>query len=181
MLRASDGKMRIDTGTTSIITNPKSRQAIVLDHVSKEARILPMQPAPPPVGTPPLGAAAPSFKPPATPAMQVQSLGKSTIEGHEVDGKRYIVQPPAPQLPQAPPVPGMPQPATKPPAPPMPTSVDVWTSSRLGLPVLTQVTGPFGQQTCYCKVAPAAKPHPATFQIPPGYKQVMPAAPPAPK
>jgi hypothetical protein len=179
MLRASDGKMRIDTGATSIITNPKTQQAIVLDHVSKEARILPMQPAAPPMGTPQSGAAAPSFKPPAMPAMQMQSLGKSTIEGQEVDGKRYVVQPPAPKLPQASPAPGMPSP--KPPAPPMPTTVDVWTSSKLGLPVLTQVTGPFGQQTCYCKVAPATEPHPSTFQIPPGYKPVMPAAPQAPK
>jgi hypothetical protein len=49
------------------------------------------------------------------------------------------------------------------------------------MPVMTQVTGPFGKQTSYQKIAQTAEPHPAMFQIPPGYKLMMPPAPPLPK
>jgi hypothetical protein len=59
----------------------------------------------------------------------------------------------------------------------MPTMVDTWTSPKLGMPVMTKVTGPFGTQTTYHKMGAAAEPHPAMFQIPPGYKQVMPPPP----
>ena len=188
--------MRVDTGTTSVITDPRARQVTVLDHLTKEARILPMTPTPPQLpqlGMPQMGAAAPSIPPPPMAPMQVQDLGKSVINGHPVDGKRYIIQPPPPpqlpqmpQMPQAPQMPGMPAmpQAPKPPAPPMPqmpTTVDVWSSTKLGMPVMTQVTGPFGQQTCICKTGPTAEPHPGLFQIPPGYKPVMPQPPALPK
>jgi hypothetical protein len=172
MIRSSDGKVRVDTGNTSLISNPKEQHAILLDHATKEARIVPLQGTPPQLGIPPMGPGVPSAPSPAAPPMKVQDLGKSFIEGHEVDGKRYIVQPPAasaaPPSPQGPQKPGLPT------APPVPTTVDVWTSSKLGLPVMTQVTGPFGQQTCVCKTAPTAEPHPGLFQIPPGYTPVVP-------
>jgi hypothetical protein len=175
MFRSSDGKVRVDTGNTSLISNPKEQQAILLDHVTKEARVIPMQGGPPQPGLPLMGPATPSTPSPAAPPMKVQDLGKSLIEGQEVDGKRYIIPPPAP-----PAAPGLPPGLQKPglPAvPPSPTTVDVWTSSKLGLPVMTQVTGPFGQQTCMCKTAPTAEPHPGLFQIPPGYTPVMPPRP----
>ena len=165
MVRSGDGKMRIDSGNTSVITDPRAQQVMVLDHLTKEARIMPMQPAltpPPRPGMPPPGAAPPPFQPPP---MHVQDLGKGVIDGHEVDGKRYIIQPPPPP----------------PPAPQMPTTADMWTSTKLRMPVMTQVTGPFGKQTSYHKIAATAEPHPAMFQIPPGYKPVMPQAPPLPK
>lgn len=172
MTRSSDGKVRVDTGNTSLIHNPKERQAILLDHLKKEARIVPMQTAPPQFGMPPLGPATPAAASPEAPPMKVHDLGKSFIEGQEVDGKRYIIQPPAaPVSPQGSQKPGLPA------APPAPTTVDVWTSSKLGLPVMTQVTGPFGQQTCLCKTAPTAEPHPGLFQIPPGFTPVMPSRP----
>jgi hypothetical protein len=38
--------------------------------------------------------------------------------------------------------------------------------------VLTKISGSFGVQTSVCKTAQTAEPHPATFQIPPGYKQL---------
>jgi hypothetical protein len=183
MVRSSEGKMRIDTGNTSVITDPQAQHVMVLDHLAKEARIMPMQASPPPPppprpGMPPL-AAPPPFQPPP---MHVQDLGKSVIDGHEVDGKRYIIQPPpAPQAPQPPQVAGAPPPPPKPPAPQMLTTVDSWTSTKLGMPVMTQVTGAFGRQTSYHKIAATAEPHPAMFQIPPGYKPVMPPAPPPPK
>lgn len=175
MTRSSDGKVRVDTGNTSLISNPKEQHAILLDHVTKEARIVPLPAAPPQLGMPPLSVPSPSAPLSAPPPMKVQDLGKSFIEGHEVDGKRYIIQPPAaaapPALPQGPQKPGLPA------MPAAPTTVDVWTSSKLGLPVMTQVTGPFGQQTCVCKTAPTAEPHPGLFQIPPGYTPVMPPRP----
>jgi hypothetical protein len=185
MTRSSDGKMRIDTGTTSVITDPHTQQAMVLDHVQKTATILPMRPTPPQLAVPKPGAPTPPFQPPSTPSVGVQDLGKSVIDGHPVDGKRYIVQPPqAPQAPQmapppaAPGAPQAPQAPQMPQKPPMPTVADVWTSTSLGMPVLTRVSGPFGEQTSYCKPAASGEPHPALFQIPPGYKPVMP--PPAP-
>jgi hypothetical protein len=49
------------------------------------------------------------------------------------------------------------------------------------MPVLTKVSGPFGEQTTYCKAAPSAEPHPALFQIPPGYKPIVPPPPAPPK
>jgi hypothetical protein len=179
MVRSGDGKTRIDSGNTSVITDPRAQQVMVLDHLTKEARILPMQSAPVPQqpGMPASGAAPPPFQPPP---MHVQDLGKSVIDGYEVDGKRYIIQPPPPpQPPQAPQVAGAPPPPPpKPPAPQMPTTADMWTSTKLGMPVMTQVTGPFGKQTSYHTIAETAEPHPAMFQIPPGYKPVMPPASP---
>jgi hypothetical protein len=181
MVRSGDGKTRIDSGSTSVITDPKAQQVTVLDHLTKEARIMPMQsaPAPPPQSQPGIPAAAiapPPFQPPP---MHVQDLGKGVIEGHEVDGKRYIIQPPPPpQLPQPPKVAGEPPAPPKPPAPQMPTTADMWTSTKLGMPVMTQVTGPFGKQTSYHKIAETAEPNPSIFQVPPGYKQVIP--PPSP-
>jgi len=185
MIRSSDGKMRIDTGATSVITDPRAQQAMVLDHAQKTATIVPMQPSPPQFAMPQPGAAAPSLQPPGMPSVGVQDLGKGLIDGHPVDGKRYIVQPPSPpsppQPPQAPQAPGMPSPPQLPQKPPVPTVADVWTSTSLGLPVLTKVSGPFGEQTTYCKTAPSGEPHPALFQIPPGYKPVVPPPPTAPK
>jgi hypothetical protein len=72
------------------------------------------------------------------PTAQVQDLGKAVLQGHEVEGKRYLIQPPAmpnipappkppafqaPGMPQAggmPKMPGMPQVPGMPPAPGMP-------------------------------------------------------------
>ncbi len=45
MWRSGDGKFRFDTPSTSVITDPASQKAIILDHVKKEAMIVPMAPA----------------------------------------------------------------------------------------------------------------------------------------
>jgi hypothetical protein len=191
MWRASNGNMRVDTPHTSIITNPDGQKAIMLDHLKKEAMVIPM---------PPAQAGASSSTSPQAPAggappppMQVHDLGKSTIEGHEVEGKRYTFtpppMPPMPQPPQMPPLPQMPktpkppqsatpQPpkppqAPKPPQPPklpQPTVTEIWTSVKLKMPVLTKVTTAAGEQTTYCKPKSTEEPHPSLFEIPPGYK-----------
>lgn len=176
MWRSSSGKMRIDTPSSSIISNPADQKTILLDHLKKEATIIPMPAA--------CGAAAPGSSKlpggaPPPPAMQVQDLGKSMIEGHEVEGKRYLL--PAAQKPQAPPMPKMPQmpgssksPAA-PNAPPLPkatppTVTEVWMSTKLKTPVLTKITSASGSQTTYCKPTSTQEPDPSTFEIPPGYK-----------
>ncbi len=177
---SSAGNMRIDMPTTSIIATPAAQRTILLDHLKKEATIIPMQPqpagAPPPLPQMPAGVPQPS--PP-----QVEDLGKSVIEGHAVQGLRFTLPPspapPAPALPkslQMPAVPGM-LPALKPPAPPplpavppKPTVTEVWTSVALKTPVLTKVTSAAGEQTTYCKPASTAEPDPSLFHIPPGYK-----------
>jgi len=193
LIKASDGKTRLDVPNMSVITDPKAQQAIVLDHLKKTAQILPMKPGAPQIpGMQVPGMQPPSMKPPEPPQVSMQDLGKSMIEGHEVDGKRYIVQPPtppqmpgapklpgAPGAPQPPQVPGMPKPPQMPAPPQVPTVAEVWSSTKLGTPVLTKVTGPFGQQTTYCKPQQTAEPHPSNFQIPPGYQPILPK-PPAP-
>jgi hypothetical protein len=188
LLRASDGKMRMDYGNTSVITNPASQQAILLDHIKQTARVIPIpqipqMPKPPQLGIPgPPGA-------PTPPPMSVVSLGKGFIEGHAVTGQQItfhmptLPKPPGmpqapgmpklpgmPQAPGAPTPPGAPPPPGMPKPPAMPTVAEVWTSSSLHLPVLTKITGSFGQRNCYCKNAPTGEPHPSSFQIPAGYK-----------
>jgi hypothetical protein len=173
--------MRFDTSNASIITDPAGQRAIMLDHVKKEAMVIPMAPAspPPPGGTPPAAPGAPQ-----PPAMQVQDLGKSLIEGHEVEGKQYTLPPlpasPKPQMPQAPASPAVPQapqmtppqiPAMPPvPKPPQPSVTQIWTSVKLKVPVLTKVTSAAGEQTTYCKPTSTQEPHPSLFEIPPDYK-----------
>jgi hypothetical protein len=114
--------------------------------------------------------------------VQVQDLGKSMIEGHEVEGKRYTLpgQPPPPK-PPLPAMPGLKMPgsaeAPKPPqasasaqAPKAPNIAEVWTSVKLKTPVLTKVSTPVGEQTTYCKPTETAEHPPSVFQIPQGYK-----------
>jgi hypothetical protein len=117
MWRSSDGKMRIDTPTNSVISDPVSRQTILLNHTTKEASIIPAPPPVPGAAPPAMPAAPAAGAPPGPPPMQVQALGKSMIEGHEVEGVRFT-QPPAPPPPTppagapgapAPKLPGMPQ------------------------------------------------------------------------
>ena len=182
MFRSADGKMRVDTGNTSVITDPASQKAMVLDHIKKEAHMFPLPQAPqapqmPQMPQMPGGLPSNMPKPP-----QVEDLGKGFIEGHEVEGKKYTFHPPdPPKLPDVPKppelakpaMPGMPnapQMPPMPPKPPMPTVAEVWTSTETKMPVLTKVTGPFGQQVCHCKPGAPGEPPPAKFQVPPDYK-----------
>lgn len=206
MLQSSAGQTRIDTPDTSIITDPKAAKTIILNHVTQQATVIPMPVAPSAPAIP----GAPSFSPPGLPGVtppsvsptQVVDLGKSVINGHAVTGKQFTFPAPtppslpgAPQMPgvpalpsaQVPGAPAMPAAPAAPGAPAMPTVpqaphtvVEVWSSASLLLPVLTKVTGPFGQQITQCQVAPAAEPPPTKFQIPPGYKLTPPPVPPPP-
>jgi hypothetical protein len=186
--RSSDGKYRLDTPKTSVISDPAAQQTILLDHVKKEAMIIPTPPAE-------QGSAVPGL--PHAPAAQgqaqlvkVEDLGKSMIEGHEVDGKRFTLPPftppakpemPKDKMPGGPQLsmPGVPKPPAAPSAPatpqppklpPVPSVTEVWTSTKLNTPVLTKVTTSAGEQTTYCKPASMDEPHPSVFQIPQGYK-----------
>jgi hypothetical protein len=176
MWRSSNGNMRLDTLHTSLISMPAAQQAILLDHLKKEATVIPVPPAPSdsskPASPHPPSSAAP------LPPLQVHDLGKSLIEGHEVEGKRYTFTPPplpqAPKSPQAPGIPGAPSAlAPKPPQlpkSPLSTVTEIWTSVKLKTPVLTKVASPAGEQTTYCKPTSTDEPHPSLFQIPPSYK-----------
>ena len=157
MWRSSSGKMRIDTPSASIISSPADKKTILLDHLKKEAMVIPMPPA---TGTAPSGGPKVPGGAGSAPPMQVQDLGKSMIEGHEVEGKRYVLpaaqKPEMPSMPKMPKLPQMPKPpqspqATAPPKPPQPTVTEVWTSVKLKTPVLTKVTSALGSQTTYCK------------------------------
>jgi hypothetical protein len=160
----------------------------LLDHVKKEATIIPTLPSD-------QGIAGPDL--PKAPAaaghaelVQVEDLGKSMIEGHEVEGRRFTLppfKPPAmPEIPQAkvpgapqmrmpstpkpPGAPSVPRPPEPPKLPPVPSVTEVWTSTKLKTPVLTKVTTTAGEQTTYCKPMSMDEPHPSVFQIPQGYK-----------
>jgi len=115
----------------------------------------------------------------------VKDLGKRVVDGHDVEGKEYTLPPPpkppappampappqvkAPALPGAPAMPELP----KPPAPPpVPVVTEVWTSTKLKVPVLTRITGPFGKQVSHNKNLVGGEPSPALFQVPPDYKKV---------
>jgi hypothetical protein len=189
MSRSADGKMRVDYGNTSVITNPATGQTVLLDHVKKEVRTIQApaaklpQPGAPQLKVPGMPGAP---TPPALSATTVKDLGKRVIEGQEVEGKQYtlppIAPPKLPAAPQAPAIPGMPGAPTPPQIPPLQPKAlvsEVWTSTKLQMPVLTRITGSFGQQMCHCKNTVAGEPHPSTFQIPADYKQV--GLPPAPK
>jgi hypothetical protein len=121
MWRSSSGSMRTDTAGSSIISNPAAQKAILLDHLKKEATIIPMAAASggAPSGSPKMPSAV---APP--PAMQVQDLGKSMTEGHEVEGKRYVLpvaqKPQMPAMPRMPQIPGLPKTAQAPAPPRLP-------------------------------------------------------------
>ena len=127
MWRSGDGKTRIDTGTSSVISDPVSQHTIVLDHAKKEAMVIPMLPAGSAPAAPAAAPGAPAAAP-QPPPMHVEDLGKSTIEGHEVEGKRYTLPhftPPAkPAMPAAKPpdvkMPGVKMPGLKMPGVKMP-------------------------------------------------------------
>jgi hypothetical protein len=172
MTRSLDGKTRVDMGNISVIIHPGAMKAIVLDHVKMVAHTLPIPKAamPPVPGMPGMAMPKPSTQ---MPPMNVQELGTGFIQGIQAVGKRFTIQPPSmpkpPAMPGAPSVPGAPA-MPKPPA--MPVVAEVWTCAKTHLPVLTKISGSFGVQTSVCKTAQTAEPHPATFQIPPGYKQL---------
>jgi hypothetical protein len=209
LTRAADGNTRLDSGNTSVISNPAAGQTIVLNHIEKTATIQPqLSAASSPPGMPPMPQlGVPGFSPP--PSAQVQDLGKAVLKGVEVEGKRYLIQPPPmpnipatpkppafqapgmPKMPGMPPVPGMPQvpgmpkvpgaqgSPSAPNAPAAPTLAEVWTSTSTRLPMLTKMNGGFGQITQVCQGVIPGEPHPAAFQIPPDYK-VFQLSPPKP-
>lgn len=199
MWRSSNGNTRVDTPQMSVISLPANQHTILLDHLKKEATVIPMMP---PMGSQasPGGGGAPGAAPQAPP-VKVEDLGKSMIEGHEVEGKRYTLPPPPafqkpkmPEIPQMPKLPNMPQApklpdaklpqakmpeAPKPPQPPKPTEIpkppqptvtEIWTSVKLKTPVLTKIMSSAGERTTYCKPTSEQEPNPSIFKIPPGYK-----------
>ena len=182
MWKSSDGKFRLDTPTSSVISDPSSQKTILLDHIKKEAIVMPTPPAMPGVST--VGGQGPAAGGQAPP-MRVEDLGKSMIEGHEVEGKRFTLPPfTPPQMPSVPKMagtpqasaagvpsaPGAPKPPQMPKMPQVPSITEVWTSTKLKIPVLTKVTTAAGEQTTYCKPVSMDEPQPSVFQIPNGYK-----------
>ena len=179
MWRSSDGKFRLDTPSTSVITDPGSQQTILLDHLKKEAMIVPMSAAAAQSAVP--GSPQVPSAQGQAPSVKVEDLGKSMIEGHEVEGKRFTLPPfTPPPKPGMPPLkmpaarqaglPGAPSPPQAPKLPSVPSVTEVWTSVKLKAPVLTKVTTSAGEQTTYCKPVSSQDPHPSVFQVPEGYK-----------
>jgi hypothetical protein len=199
MWRSSSGNVRVDTPQMSVISLPANQQTVLLDHLKKEATVIPMMPAMGSSGA--AGGGGPQGAAPQAPPVKVEDLGKSMIEGHEVEGKRYTLPPPpAFQKPKMPEIPQMPKPPNMPPdaklphaklpqakmpespkppqppkppemlKPPQPTVTEIWSSVKLKTPVLTKIISSAGERTTYCKPTSEQEPHPSIFQIPPGYK-----------
>ena len=177
MLRSITGQVRIDYGPTSVIMNAAMTEMHLLDHVKLEFRKIAIPPPPVPGVTPPAIPGMPGAPPiPTTPAMIVKDLGIKIVAGIEVIGKQYTLPPLTPPKPPA--VPGMPGAPALPAPPAVPLIAEAWISTKLQMPVLSRVTGSFGQQMCHCKNAVPGEPPPTAFQIPANYKQAgLPAAP----
>jgi hypothetical protein len=181
MARSITGQMRIDYGPTSVISNPAAGVMQLLDHIKKEVRTIPLPPSvAPPALKPPAIPGIPGAIPiPATPAMAVKDLGIKIVGGIEVMGKQYTLPPISPPKPPAgPQVPRLPGAPALPKPPQLPMIAEAWISTKLLMPVLSRITGSFGQQMCHCKNAVAGEPPAAHFQVPLDYKQIgLPTAP----
>jgi hypothetical protein len=121
-----------------------------------------------------------TFQPPKAPA----APGAKGLPGFK--GPKLGALPKAPGLPK-PPMPGLAPPgvampaAGQPPAPGAPQgkvqTLEVWTHTKLKVPVLTKATGMPGLQSSVCKDAKGGEPPASLFQIPPGYKLIQPKPP----
>jgi hypothetical protein len=152
--RSLEGKIRLNFGTMSLITNPLTQVRILLNHVTLEARILASVAgivAVPPLPSAAIGLAAGLAL--GAEMVKMEQLGIAFIEGHEAQGMRYLFPPGGLIL-----------------------SWEVWTSTTLHLPVLTRTLGAFGERLCKCRCTPV-QPPPAMFEIPAGYTVIQPPAP----
>lgn len=183
MCRSGDGKIRCDSGHTTVITDLVNRQTTVIDHLAKQVQVVGMQQIPGGQFGP--AAQMAGAAPPALRLVNVQELGRSFIDGQEVTGRRFIFQPPQPPAvptpPQPPALAGMKPPAA-PNLPPQPTVSEIWTSTKFQLPVLTKTTGSFGEQVQRCRYTESGEPPLSVFQVPPGYQPPpAPSVPPIPR
>ena len=97
MFRSSQGETHLDFGRTGLIGKPGAKQSILLDHVKREARIVPAPAhaqAPLPSSAQAPGSGVPHLPAPPFALLHVKDLGKQTIGGHEAEGKMYTFQPP---------------------------------------------------------------------------------------
>jgi len=171
MARSITGQIRIDYALTSVITNPAAGVALLLDHVKKEVLQIKLPAVTPPGLIPPAIPGMPGAPvPPPAAAMVAIDLGIKIVQGIEVIGKRFTLPPLAP--PQPPGLPGAPV------LPVLPMIAETWVSTKLLMPVLSRITGSFGQQMCHCKNTVPGEPPPTAFQVPADYKQI--GLPPAP-
>lgn len=143
--RAADGRLRVDFGTFSMLTNPANGERILLNHLTQEVRILlnqvPISPGLPIPNIP--GLPAP---PSAPPEPNVLALGKAIVDGLEVEGLRHVFSAIDSLI----------------------ASWEVWTSTKLQMPVFTRTIGSFGVRTCICKCI-QVEPPASMFQIPANY------------
>lgn len=144
--RAADGKLRVDFGNFSMITDPASAERILLNHLTQEAQILIDEtPIPPELPLPDIP--GPPALPSLPPEPNVVALGKALIDGLEVEGVRHVFS-------------TLDSPSV--------TSWEVWTNTKLQMPVFTRTVGSFGVRTCICKCTPVEPPA-SLFQVPASY------------
>lgn len=156
--RSAEGKVRLDMGSFSLITDPISQLRISLDHLKLEALVIPaVAVAMPGMALPGMNIAAPPI-PFDSASVNIVQLGKSIVQGVEAEGFRYLFG------------------VTDPLQPPAITSWEVWIHLATQLPVMTQAIGAFGQRTTICQCT-AVEPPASLFQIPANYKVITPESP----
>ena len=149
-LRAGNGCTRLNFGDMSIINNPAAGLRIVLDHLAQAARLMPLMPGGMPglpgmPGMPGFGLTGGAA---LGAAMAVLELGKSIMQGEPVTGQRFTF--------------------------PSGNIAEIWTNSKLLLPVLSTFSGGFGQQICRCSNTSFGEPDPSQFLAPPNYRTIGP-------
>jgi len=162
LFRSLEGQLRFDFGTMSLVIDPIAGIRMMLDHVALEARMLaaavqlpgmpgmPGMPQMPGMAMPPIPSAGVNFN--------IVKLGKAILEGLEVEGIQYVFA------------------ILDPLKPPPITLWEIWTSTKLQLPVMTKIIGAFGQRINICKCV-GVPPPPTAFQVPPGYTVIPPPSP----
>lgn len=152
--RSADGRLRLDFEKLSMILNPLTGEQIILNHLTHEARImLPSISIPLAVPIPGVPGIPALPAPPALPPEpNLVALGTAIVDGLMVEGVRHVFAAVDGVLPAI-------------------ASWEVWTNTKLQMPVFTQTIGSFGVRTCICKCA-AIEPPASAFQIPASYSIV---------
>lgn len=113
----------------------------------------------------------PALQMPGAPKLPaVKMPGAPKLPSTKLPGAPKLPSAKLPGVPKLPQIPGAPSKPPAPAAPKSPITSEVWSSTALGVPMLTKVSGSFGQMTQVCHKAVPGEPHPSAFQIPQGYK-----------
>lgn len=143
--RSESGRIRQDTSFGSVITDPKARTIVYLNHLSKEATLIRM-----PVARRSDASQGDQVPALGVPGQTVDDLGEKVINGHEVRGKRTVTH--GDGVRQFGPV-----------------TTEVWTAADLQLPIYTKQSSSRGETIQQFKNISLGEPEGIVFVVPAGY------------